>query len=1060
MSRRNEPPHFSPKRLALDVNDNPIVDAQGDPVLEANPSYIWTEVGEKAKHLDTKEMRMALMAHPLIGAETRPFEYHSMEEYGCTTCHSGNGRALVAKRAHGPVFDETYEPADLGKKPQFLEIDEEHDPLLARMYNNKPGHDLVFQTTPLFVGPLMTAKCMQCHQSTASEMQATLEKITDLEAKKKEQVALLEKGIEDDKSALAALTDLQARLKSEGYAKTIAWLQEQLGDFRLSSEQLDAYAGQLTFMQTNKENPDEAIVKQLDMLGKHSILAKEQMLAEIEPTLEMFDRAKAPLFVAGQDKQVVSKMRSQVDRLTVSYQRGQELFLSQACYACHRIAGFSRSSVGPELTTAGLSYPWFIKESIVWPQADLPSSTMPNFHLDHEELGDLMAFLMAQTGNRKVQSEVEHQIALNQWEAGEKMAWEKPVAPTQIHDLRAGMMIYATQGCAACHKLEGFESNLAVEDELWFKKLFPEQITGSKLAAVVEAHGKEIEAQFKQVRKNGILEEIELGYPGLLMGYYSNFKFAARKGNEDLLNKVLMGYIQAYGLGRDIAPALNWSGVYRDNAWLMGHFHNPNAYTAKSIMPVMPFDDTKFYTLNYMLHKLGEKNRDALQQVWKKDGFDPPAAYTALCSSCHGPNRQGNGLVSEWIYPIPKNLRDPVFLRSLTKERAIDSIWHGVSGTPMPPWGETIEGEPVLNYAQIVKLVDWLYQGLPPMPRQASEEEKWNYTPEMVVQEMEKERELLQPSHKPVDVATYFEVRPNPIPGPDKELYFIREQFYTPENLEEGREYYDVNCATCHGKDGGGTGLRSTSMVEAKPRMLTNLPWIRSRDDLRLLRSIKYGVAGTAMIPWGDQTTAAQRMELVMYIRELTRMQILRDDFEEVIYDVFDRRELELNEARIPNYEALEKLQTAYDQAVLEGAPLTMKKELAEKRAIDARYLEEIELLQQEREIYRTLGLQLIGKELPSPIIESYFEFLHERKGEPLAVIGYLDQVIADYQKQLDDLTQGLSDMEIVQNKRVQKVITEQRGYINLRTKLMMGVSNGKRLQEKQRDLYNALHDA
>ena len=41
-------------------------------------------------------------------------------------------------------------------------------------------------------------------------------------------------------------------------------------------------------------------------------------------------------------------------------------------------------------------------------------------------------------------------------------------------------------------------------------------------------------------------------------------------------------------------------------------------------------------------------------------------------------------------------------------------------------------------------------------------------------------------------------------------------------------------------------------MQDAKPRMLTNLDWENSRDDLRLLRSIKYGVPGTAMVPWGD----------------------------------------------------------------------------------------------------------------------------------------------------------------------------------------------------------------
>src|SRR5262249_8755590 len=146
-------------------------------------------------------------------------------------------------------------------KPQFTEIDAENDPPFAQMYNHKPAHDLIFQTTPLLAASLVEAKCVQCHQSS--------------------------------------------------------------------------------------------------------------------------------------------------DTIGAIYQEGRELFVSQACYACHRIAGFSRNNVGPELTTAGVNYPWYIKESIVWPQADLPSSTMPNFRLDHEEQESLMTFLMAQTGNSKAISEMD-----------------------------------------------------------------------------------------------------------------------------------------------------------------------------------------------------------------------------------------------------------------------------------------------------------------------------------------------------------------------------------------------------------------------------------------------------------------------------------------------------------------------------------------------------------------------------------------------------------------------------------------------------------------------------
>src|SRR5262249_1003477 len=152
------------------------------------------------------------------------------------------------------------------------------------------------------------------------------------------------------------------------------------------------------------------------------------------------------------------------------------------------------------------------------------------------------------------------------------------------------------------------------------------------------------------------------------------------------VHRVLMMFIQQYGLGRLIGPRPNWSGIYRSDEWLMEHFRNPAAHVPRSIMPVMPFDDTKFYALTHMLDVLAPRIRDAVRQLWENRGFNPAEAYEVHCSQCHGRSLGGNGPVAQWIYPLPKNLHNPDFLRNLTKERAIYSIVHGIKGTPMPPW--------------------------------------------------------------------------------------------------------------------------------------------------------------------------------------------------------------------------------------------------------------------------------------------------------------------------------------------------------------------------------------
>lgn len=250
--------HFSPTKIARDVNGNIIYGEEGVPVQESNEDYIWGELEQKVATLKEEgqlreaeklealktakvgdydyDVTKVLRMHPLMGKEARPFQYHPIDEYGCTSCHSGNGRSVVTDRAHGPVFDEQYEEQFTGPKPQFTEPDPDNDPQFAKVFNHMPGHRLLFQTTPIYVGGLIQAKCVQCHQSSEAKFQE--------------------------------------------------------------------------------------IVREAGVSTKN-------------------------------------------------YHRGRELYISQACYACHRIDNLTRGGVGPELTNIGEYYPWYIKEAMVWPKANL-----------------------------------------------------------------------------------------------------------------------------------------------------------------------------------------------------------------------------------------------------------------------------------------------------------------------------------------------------------------------------------------------------------------------------------------------------------------------------------------------------------------------------------------------------------------------------------------------------------------------------------------------------------------------------------------------------------------
>lgn len=654
-------PYFSPTKISLDSNGKPLLDANNKPILVNNEDYIWAKLDQKIAELtDPKildllnqegknsevrqrtqqaeqlaqlksvevgdlhyDVTKVLKMHPLMGKETRPFEFHPVEEYGCTICHGGNGRGLTSETAHGPVFDGQY-AVDPLKKPQFLEPDLKNDPIFAREFNDKPGDELIFQTTPILPGVLLQAKCVQCHQSNSQDV------------------------------------------------------------------------------------------------GK----------------------AMRPLSTNGE----AVKNTEDVVLLTNHYHKGEQLFVSQACFACHRINGFSRGRVGPELSQIGNSPPWYIKEHIYWPQGGLPTSTMPNFRLDHEELQDLVTFLIGQEGGNRGNEDIRYKSAMREWEEGQnQLPWEKPITPTQIHDLRYSMTVFATEGCASCHRLKGFESNIGFKIEKeepkpefkslyaehqWFQRLFPETISGSNLVTAIDQHREEIDWHIiENVRSNSILEEIDRLQPDTIESFYTPFKYAKRAKNEEYANRiakesdptkqeelkkehqkylqqvhnVLMMFVQEYGLGRLICPKPNWSGIYRSDEWLLEHFHNPTSHVPRSIMPAFPFDKTKFYALTHMLDVLAIRNRNEVRAIWDNFGFDPAQAAQFHCAQCHGELLNGDGPISEWIYPIPKNLRNADFLRNLTKERVIQSIAHGVQGTPMPPWGEVAMDKSMANSIPVLK---------------------------------------------------------------------------------------------------------------------------------------------------------------------------------------------------------------------------------------------------------------------------------------------------------------------------------------------------------------------
>jgi mono/diheme cytochrome c family protein len=80
-------------------------------------------------------------------------------------------------------------------------------------------------------------------------------------------------------------------------------------------------------------------------------------------------------------------------------------------------------------------------------------------------------------------------------------------------------------------------------------------------------------------------------------------------------------------------------------------------------------------------------------------------------------------------------------------------------------------------------------------------------------------------------------------------------------------EQYAALCARCHGEKGQGDGTIAEHL-DPRPRDLTKSAFMRTKTRERLVRSVREGVAGTSMAPWGRVLNEAQAGALLDYVLE------------------------------------------------------------------------------------------------------------------------------------------------------------------------------------------------
>jgi mono/diheme cytochrome c family protein len=257
-----------------------------------------------------------------------------------------------------------------------------------------------------------------------------------------------------------------------------------------------------------------------------------------------------------------------------------------------------------------------------------------------------------------------------------------------------------------------------------------------------------------------------------------------------------------------VAPDLSYEGLIRDEQWLGDHFVNPRSRVPDSIMPAFRFPADDFQKLTGYLESL-------------KTPPPPTAAarttFTNLCARCHGEKGDGNGKVSWYIDPSPRDFTKPGFMASKPRARFIASIQEGVDGTSMPPWKRILKDE------QIGGVLDYVMQNFAKEP---FKELKARNIPEK-----------------------------NPVGN-------------SADSIARGEQVFELRCTGCHGRKADGKGPNSLDIFP-HPRNFRNRWFVESVPDRRLFESIEYGVQGTAMPSWIDMLSTNEVGDVINFIRSL-----------------------------------------------------------------------------------------------------------------------------------------------------------------------------------------------
>jgi len=255
---------------------------------------------------------------------------------------------------------------------------------------------------------------------------------------------------------------------------------------------------------------------------------------------------------------VVTKAQAQLSSLS-TMTKGEQLFHANACWGCHKIEGFSKGNVGPELTSEGsITTTTAIARQLWDPRYKVNGCVMPYFF--SRKIVDVPVDPKDQDGPRKqmvqdafgnlqpLSSIVPEQIADEETSDGLDFRGYIPDHSEELKVNELVTFVYSQTGLNYAQSFSARAMRLTAYDS-----------SQPPTVPVTVGEGKIL---FNQ---SGCYACHYLGDPN----HPKN------------------------GKGGIAGPNLSWEGARHSQQWLVAHYLNPQAFVPKSVMPVFPFSDSQ-----------------------------------------------------------------------------------------------------------------------------------------------------------------------------------------------------------------------------------------------------------------------------------------------------------------------------------------------------------------------------------------------------------------------------------------------------------------------------------